>query len=73
MDKLQEQETGTGRDPGAGRSQGMQCESCIWFVAKKGSAKNIGRCRRHCPTMSGYPVVFTTDWCGDYKLNENAV
>ena len=30
----------------------------------------IGRCRRHAPTMSGFPVVFDTDWCGDHKLDE---
>lgn len=27
-----------------------------------------GRCRRHAPTMGGYPVVFPDDWCGDHKL-----
>ena len=31
---------------------------------------NIGRCRRHAPTMSGYPVVFVNDFCGDHKLDE---
>ena len=31
---------------------------------------NLGRCRRHAPTMSGYPAVFATDWCGDHKLDE---
>jgi len=31
----------------------------------------IGRCRRHAPTMNGYPVVFMSDWCGDHKLDEN--
>lgn len=30
----------------------------------------IGRCRRHAPTMSGYPVVYENDWCGDHKLDE---
>lgn len=30
----------------------------------------IGRCRRHAPTMNGYPVVFQEDWCGDHKLDE---
>lgn len=30
----------------------------------------IGRCRRHAPTMNGYPVVFEEDWCGDHKLDE---
>lgn len=34
---------------------------------------NIGRCRRHAPTMNGYPVVFVNDWCGDHKLNEKAI
>ena len=33
----------------------------------------IGRCRRHAPTMNGYPVVFVDDWCGDHKLNENTI
>ena len=34
---------------------------------------HIGRCRRHAPTMNGYPVVFVNDWCGDHKLNEEAL
>lgn len=34
---------------------------------------NLGRCRKRAPTMNGYPVVFVNDWCGDHKLNENAV
>jgi hypothetical protein len=33
----------------------------------------IGRCRRHAPTMTGYPVVYETDWCGDHKLDETKV
>lgn len=33
----------------------------------------IGRCRRHAPTMNGYPVVLEMDWCGDHKLDENKV
>jgi hypothetical protein len=34
---------------------------------------HLGRCRRHSPTMSGWPVVFVNDWCGDHKLDENKV
>lgn len=30
----------------------------------------LGRCRRHAPTMAGFPAAFTTDWCGDHKLDE---
>jgi hypothetical protein len=33
----------------------------------------LGRCRRRAPTMSGYPAVFETDWCGDHKLDENKI
>ncbi len=54
----------------------------MWYVEKQrlGTAnsdvnplKTIGRCRRHAPTMNGYPVVYMSDWCGDHKLNENSV
>lgn len=31
----------------------------------------FGRCRRHAPSMQGYPAVFGNDWCGDHKLDEN--
>jgi hypothetical protein len=33
----------------------------------------LGRCRRHAPTMSGWPVMFVTDWCGDHKLDERRI
>ncbi len=66
-------------DPWKHRSSGMQCATCMWFAAKvpadNGQADNptqFGRCRRHSPTMSGYPVVVAEDWCGDHKLNEVA-
>lgn len=45
----------------------------MWWVAKEadeGLVDRLGRCRRHAPTMSGYPVVFASDWCGDHKLAE---
>jgi len=63
-------------DPWKHRSKGMVCDTCIWFVPKAlatlGNSK-IGRCRRHAPTMNGYPVVYMTDWCGDHRLDENKV
>lgn len=62
-------------DPWTHRSKGMKCKTCMWFVVKATSwsaGHNVGRCRRHAPTMSGYPVVFVNDWCGDHKLNENS-
>lgn len=58
----------TGPDPWQNRSSSMFCRKCMWFVLKKNI---IGRCRRHAPTMSGYPVVTINDWCGDHKLDEN--
>ena len=62
-------------DPWIHRSERMFCQTCLWFVLKEvdnpSTTSVIGRCRRHAPTMNGYPVVFTYDWCGDHKLNEN--
>ena len=65
----------TGPDPWKHRAQGMNCDTCMWYVAKHApaSAEEIGRCRRHAPTMNGYPVVFPVDWCGDHKLDEMKV
>ena len=62
-------------DPWAHRSDGMKCKTCMWFVPKSGDkpAYDLGRCRRHAPTMNGYPVVFVNDWCGDHKVDENKI
>ena len=62
------------QDPWAHRSVNMRCSTCMWYVDKDapGGGK-IGRCRRHAPTMQGYPVVFPSDWCGDHKLDESKV
>lgn len=64
------------KDPWVNRSAGMQCRTCGWFVIKKAIAqgdKILGRCRRHAPTLNGYPAVFENDWCGDHKLDENKI
>lgn len=65
-------------DPWVHRSAGMRCRSCIWYVPKVPTSplmpqdyRGIGRCRRHAPTMNGYPVVWCDDWCGDHRLDEN--
>jgi hypothetical protein len=45
------------------------CSNCMWWVKKKDSTMlTIGRCRRRCPTMGGYPATYETDWCGDHKI-----
>jgi hypothetical protein len=65
-------------DPWMNRSQGMKCQTCIWFVPKVPTSlsmpddyRGLGRCRRHAPTMGGFPVVWCNDWCGDHRLDEN--
>lgn len=40
-------------------------------AAPKAPAFHLGRCRRHAPTMSGFPAVFVNDWCGDHRIDEN--
>jgi len=60
------------------RSQGMRCSTCMWFVRKhyEGpmSPEDVevpfGRCRRHAPTLGGWPAVFGSDHCGDHKLDD---
>jgi hypothetical protein len=42
-------------------------------VAPQEQRRVLGRCRRHAPTMNGFPVVFAADWCGDHRLDENKV
>lgn len=67
-------------DPWKHRSEGMRCKTCMWFAAKKQSdgirenpVFHLGRCRRHSPSMNGYPVVYVNDWCGDHKVDENKI
>ena len=63
------------QDPWRHRSEGMKCRTCMWCVEKEVNegSKRIGRCRRHAPTMNGYPVVYMDDWCGDHKIDEMKV
>ena len=77
---MTEQEPMTGADPWKCRSSEMRCSTCIWFVPKftnnpvvPPNHKIVGRCRRHAPTMNGYPVVYKDDWCGDHRIDENKV
>jgi hypothetical protein len=44
------------------------CKRCMFYVPRPGDL--VGRCRRHAPTMQGWPVMRPENWCGDYKLNE---
>ena len=57
------------------RSACMVCGKCMFFVLKTTIAIQredhiIGRCRANPPTMKGWPVVFSDDWCGGHKLDE---
>jgi hypothetical protein len=65
------EDVNSNEDPWIGRSESMRCKTCMYERQK---TDIIGRCRRHAPTMSGYPVVFREkDWCGDHKLDETKV
>lgn len=33
----------------------------------------VGRCHRRAPTLTGWPATFASEWCGDYKLDENKI
>ena len=60
------------------RGRGMRCETCISFVVKEREDREagdnpLGRCRRYAPTMRGFVPVFSNDWCGEHRLDENKV
>ena len=44
------------------RSDEMRCYSCMHY--------NNFRCRKHAPTLDGWPAVYPRDWCGDHKLDK---
>lgn len=62
-------------DPWEHRASGMRCSTCMWYVPKVPTEPGVrpvnGRCRRHAPTMGGYPAVYPSDWCGDHRVDEN--
>ncbi len=60
------------------RNSNMRCKTCMWYVEKRRLSQesgldSVGRCRRHAPTMNGWPVIFATDWCGDHKIDEEKI
>ena len=50
---------------------GMRCDTCHVWVRK--DCTTLGRCRKHAPTLQGWPPTFEDDWCGDHKLDSLAV
>lgn len=55
-------------DPWRNRDKNMICATCRFHCIKQDT---VGRCRKHAPTMNGFPVAFISDWCGDHKIDEN--
>ncbi len=63
------------KDNWINKSAGMLCQTCMYFVPKadEGESVQIGRCRKHAPTLDGWPVMMISDWCGDHKLDKDRV
>lgn len=65
------------------RRDNKKCGTCMWSVKKEVEARGdapcppeynwLGRCRKHAPTMNGFPPIFMSDWCGEHKLDENKI
>lgn len=66
---------GAVKDPWKHRSAGMSCKTCMFGVFGRSdpdsATGSLGRCRRHAPTMGGYPAIYESDWCGDHKLEKS--
>lgn len=54
-------ETSPGRSP----EPAQQCAGCF-FMRPGGYAGEL-ECRRHAPSVDGFPAVKTTGWCGEFK------
>ena len=68
------------KDMWANRTRSMRCITCMWWVEKvvekstlTSAMHALGRCRRHAPTLGGWPAVFGNDWCGDHKIDAERV
>lgn len=53
------------------QGDGIQCRTCLYFEIEEGNERGVGRCRRHAPTLGGFPIVLQEDWCGDYEPDAN--
>jgi len=80
LDRVQEKLISAEEDNWKHRSKGMRCQTCVCFVRKDNQYKIchadtgcLGRCRRHAPTLYGWPVVFENDWCFDFKMDEEKI
>ena len=65
-------------DPWQHRAANMRCRTCMYYegydlLEQAVLKREVGRCRRHAPTMSGFPAVFPNDWCGDHKIDEGRI
>lgn len=65
------------KDLWTNRTEYRRCKTCQFVCEKEKSvnesAQKVARCRRHAPTINGYPLVYPDDWCGDWKLDENKI
>jgi len=49
-----------------------RCNTCRWYGEKRKDniSTMAGKCRRHAPTIEGFPIVLATDIaCGDYQVD----
>ena len=52
-------------------TDGMSLQNMPSIAPTHASQRRLGRCRRHAPTLGGWPAIYDADWCGDHKLDEN--
>lgn len=48
------------------------CATCEFFSTVAATPR-MGHCRRHAPTMEGFPPVTLGESCGDHRLDTNKV
>ena len=55
----------------------MKCATCKWYKQLPKEAANLGgrdgRCHFGPPGASGFPLVYETDFCGQYAEDTRAI
>lgn len=41
--------------------------TCHWFKGDREDNNELGHCHYDSPASTGFPTVYSDDWCGDHQ------
>jgi len=67
----------TDANQGSENSQADQttptCGTCRFWKSKEPHPDLVGKCHRNAPTMEGFPVVLSDEWCGQHGFSSRYI